>query len=640
MLQTREDIVSNSKFSDYINFMTKDGTLFTTRGDYHPKGFVRAVPCYRVHKDGERSTNILPGKKIKREVDEFGDGWIKSEKPSYVRDFGLGTAIYVPVEDITMIFDPFDVSKENCDYLMSSKYGTLITTLVNLGVPKEDIGVYGSRIAGLENANSDLDLVIRGKDNMLNIKSNISKIHSSVGSTSQISKDQFTKTISKYNNIYNPKINNFESRIHNRWSTIQTDEYMLKLMFVPKSSDSLDMVFPKKSVSEITLTGEVISDENTCFMPREFKIKCGYKVYSVITYFYHFYFSVKKGDLITIHGSQTNEDSLILLHDRKKHGIKFENEPTKLYKIFEKNYNELVLPFITKNLPKNDTTRPIWDILERFHWRRFRSGIPLLFADAYGISKDELLPIAAASEVIFGISLVQDDIIDEDVKRGNHPAGHVEHGIPFTLAACDNVYGYVFDWIKGYPPKVLEQFFFSHKELYQSFIIELMNKGNIDFSLSEIKDVYYKKTVTGLNALYTSALVCNSEDFAKDVLAYSKKLSIAGQIKNDIYDLVSWQKYPQLRGYSDLKNTYVTYVIRKLLDIAEKKDRIAIVKAFKETNEKVILEFIKKYSIINKCIEDAKEYVLQAKEIIRGKYPEVESILMAWAEGHARFNKL
>ena len=260
------------------------------------------------------------------------------------------------------------------------------------------------------------------------------------------------------------------------------------------------------------------------------------------------------------------------------------------------------------------------------------------------------LPIAATSEIIFGISLIHDDIIDRDDKRGDFPAAHIKFGIPHTIASCEYVIAFVNEMLEQLNEKLTNEeairnrknFIYYQKELYASFTLELINSGRLDFSLDDIFDIYFKKTSTGINASYSTALICRNapKGFAEDIKEYSKNLAISGQIKNDIYDLVDWQKYPSIRGYSDLKNGYMTYAIRKLLDKIKPEENKAVIQALTSNDNAIILKLINDYKIIDDCVNDCKIYADKAIEIIKGKYPEVEENLLAWAEGHKRFTKI
>ena len=172
-----------------------------------------------------------------------------------------------------------------------------------------------------------------------------------------------------------------------------------------------------------------------------------------------------------------------------------------LYEFFEKNFETLILPYIKENIPRNPLSEPFWYLLEKFNWRKFRSGLVINISKGYLVPIEMALPIAATSEIIFGISLIHDDIIDRDDKRGDFPAAHIKFGIPHTIASCEYVIAFVNEMLEQLNEKLTNEeairnrknFIYYQKELYASFILELINSGRLDFSLDDIFDIYFKK---------------------------------------------------------------------------------------------------------------------------------------------------
>ena len=57
-----------------------------------------------------------------------------------------------------------------------------------------------------------------------------------------------------------------------------------------------------------------------------------------------------------------------------------------------------------------------------------KSGIPLMGAHNYGWDKDGAARIGAAIEALWGLSIIVDDIIDNDIVRNDQPALWVKYG--------------------------------------------------------------------------------------------------------------------------------------------------------------------------------------------------------------------
>ncbi|MBS3145064.1 nucleotidyltransferase domain-containing protein [Candidatus Woesearchaeota archaeon] len=304
---------------DYTHFLTKDKIIFTTRGNIHPKGFIRSAALYRNIKEGSRKLeNLL----FDKEVDEFGTKWVYKTNPSYVKNDKYGRYILVPEEDIVKSFDPFskEVQERVKLALENSVWGTLFRNLTKL-IPIEDIGFIGSFLMGFSTKESDLDIVVRGKKNLEIIKNNFKELLKTLKAINVPKEDIIDISLKKYYSIYNKNENDFRKMMERRWSTIVTKDYMLKIRFSYKESE-IDEIIPKIKQREAIVEGQVIDDTGVDFMPRSFKLKSKNKEYLVQTYFWDFTYCVKKGDIIKVK-AYLFDNKVLYLCEPEKHGIKF-----------------------------------------------------------------------------------------------------------------------------------------------------------------------------------------------------------------------------------------------------------------------------------------------------------------------------
>tara|TARA_Y100000310_G_scaffold332096_1_gene407005 strand:- start:1238 stop:2155 length:918 start_codon:yes stop_codon:yes gene_type:complete len=302
---------------DCWHFITKDGLIFTTRGNIHPEGFIRAIGLYLPDEKGDR---VYSGKKYSKIIDEYGNKWVKEKHPGYVINDDEGTKILVPIKNIDKYFDPFAVSKETREIIRKTKWGKLIIILEKL-IPREDIGFIGSYLIGFPTDKSDIDIIIRGLGNLKIIKNKFNNILEELDAKPNL-EDYLTKiSLEKYYNLYSKEKNDFSKMIENRWATIKTKEYMTKLRFVPKNNE-VDFPIVGKKIKEIEISGKVIDDIGTNIMPRFFNILTEKDKFTVLTYFWDYTYCVKKGDEININGNLF-EKNIILINDRDKDGITF-----------------------------------------------------------------------------------------------------------------------------------------------------------------------------------------------------------------------------------------------------------------------------------------------------------------------------
>ncbi len=78
--------------------------------------------------------------------------------------------------------------------------------------------------------------------------------------------------------------------------------------------------------------------------------------------------------------------------------------------------------------------------------KRIRPVLALATASAIGMSRDEVLPLAAALELIHTYSLIHDDLpaMDDDDMRRGRPTCHVAYGEDVAILAGDGLYAEAF----------------------------------------------------------------------------------------------------------------------------------------------------------------------------------------------------
>lgn len=302
---------------DCWHFITKKGFIFTIRGDIHPKGKILSIGIYCLDKKGNREYN---GKKYSKKVDEYGEKWVKEFHPEYIIKNDFITQILVPEEDIDKYFNPFEISDEAKEKMKKTKWGNLILVLEEL-IPKEDIGFIGSYLIGFPTEKSDIDILIRGLDNLRKIKENLDYILRKLNATNDLGESLTKISLEKYYGFYSKDKNNFSKMIKNRWPTIRTPEYMTKLRFTPKDNE-IDFPILKDRLSNIEIKGNVIDDLGINFMPRFFKIKTNQVEYTIVTYFWDYAYCVKKGDEVIVNGDLF-ENNIIAINNKTNHGVKF-----------------------------------------------------------------------------------------------------------------------------------------------------------------------------------------------------------------------------------------------------------------------------------------------------------------------------
>lgn len=105
-------------------------------------------------------------------------------------------------------------------------------------------------------------------------------------------------------------------------------------------------------------------------------------------------------------------------------------------------------------LPQPEELNPVWSKLWEAQsyslssgGKRFRPLLSLYAAHSLGVSIQQVLPFAAAVEMIHTYSLIHDDLpcLDNDVERRGKPTNHVKFGEDMALLAGDALLTEAFD---------------------------------------------------------------------------------------------------------------------------------------------------------------------------------------------------
>tara|TARA_Y100000310_G_scaffold332096_1_gene407004 strand:- start:244 stop:1272 length:1029 start_codon:yes stop_codon:yes gene_type:complete len=315
-----------------------------------------------------------------------------------------------------------------------------------------------------------------------------------------------------------------------------------------------------------------------------------------------------------------------------------------LYGEFDRIYLEKVKPFIESNFPINKYSEPVYYILDNFILRRFRASLPYLMAKNLKVDPEKIIPLGAASELMFSIALVQDDFFDRCGKRGNLDSSHIKFNPRVAMASSDYSYAFCSKMInkirniglnKETIEKVQDAFIDIQKVVFESFLMEMVNEKDFNFNMNDILTLHKSKTIHGTNTIYATALICdsiNNTNIAEKIKKYCLDLAVAGQIKNDLYDLT---RYSKTRGFSDLINGYMTYPLAKLKKVLNDEENENLKSLFAYGEAEKIVELIKREDIISLCIDDNEKYVNNSlghiNSLFEGRLKEIFEI---WAQGN------
>jgi len=238
------------------------------------------------------------------------------------------------------------------------------------------------------------------------------------------------------------------------------------------------------------------------------------------------------------------------------------------------------------------------------------------------------LKLAAVVEAIHLASLLHDDVIDEAELRRGVKSINAKYGDFTAVMLGDIIYSRAFYELTSFDEKVAKTISNAVYLLSQGELEDIKLSKEINLDKSKYMQMIYKKTASLIEASCKAAAIeegFNEEDFA----LYGKNIGLAFQIVDDLLDITQDEKTlgkPAMLDFKEGKMTLPYIYLYEKLDDKEKL-RSMFKKDLNENEKRWIKEKMKEYGIIEKCFNEAKELVKQAKNAIK-KYniPKLEII--------------
>jgi len=210
--------------------------------------------------------------------------------------------------------------------------------------------------------------------------------------------------------------------------------------------------------------------------------------------------------------------------------------------------------------------------------KRIRPVLALATANAVGLPRERVLPLAAAIELIHTYSLIHDDLpaMDDDDLRRGRPTLHVKHGEDVAILAGDALYAEAFAHLlraqEGEPAQVLA----AARELAEATGVDGMVGGQYLDIASEARGPEALRTVHELKTgrLIAASVGCvlllagMDEPATMPYRRYAAELGVLFQIVDDILDVTGTDDALGKPQGSDERHGKRTYVTEFGLDLA------------------------------------------------------------------------
>ena len=208
--------------------------------------------------------------------------------------------------------------------------------------------------------------------------------------------------------------------------------------------------------------------------------------------------------------------------------------------------------------------------------KRIRPVLALATAHAVGLPGEDVLPLAAALELIHTYSLIHDDLpaMDDDDLRRGRPTCHVRYGVDVAILAGDALYAEAMRLIlseqRGEPARVLA----AAAELAASSGVDGMVggqyidvRGLVETGTAELRRMHELKTGRLIAAAVECVLLLQG---ASTTLAafreFAQELGVLFQIVDDILDVTGTDVALGKPRGSDERHGKLTYVSHYGLD--------------------------------------------------------------------------
>jgi len=276
---------------------------------------------------------------------------------------------------------------------------------------------------------------------------------------------------------------------------------------------------------------------------------------------------------------------------------------------------------------KYRSIKEICDYILSSGGKRLRPALVLLSANASSSiaapSKNKLINIAAAMELIHMASLVHDDVIDHSKLRHQRPTVNKYRGDDVAIAAGDYLYSTAFELISTCENMdVLRCISSATKAMCEGELLQVCERDNLDLLKERYIVIVKKKTAAFFAASCKVGvlLINHNKDLADALNEYGLNFGIAFQIIDDYLDLVGDEEKLGKNTGQDIQAGDVTLPMLNLLEAVPESEKEEIRALLASRRDGESLEKIKSKILNSKTTFETKKrtlsFVNQAKEKI------------------------
>lgn len=286
--------------------------------------------------------------------------------------------------------------------------------------------------------------------------------------------------------------------------------------------------------------------------------------------------------------------------------------------------NEIIdsLNYYLENYFKNkgDYNKVIYDSASyslNIGGKRIRPILMILSYKMYKDNWEEILPMAAAMEMIHTYSLIHDDLpaMDNDDLRRGMPTNHKKYGEAIAILAGDTLLNEAMSLMMSFALENGDNALKSAIEVSKAAgpegmiggqVVDIISEGK-KISKDELNYMHLKKTgeLIRASAIVGAILAGANEDDINKLNDFGKKLGLVFQIKDDILDVVGNVNKLGKNTLSDENNDKTNFISLYGLEYCKKES--------KELTENCI-------NILKTLSVDAKDLITLTYELLDREY--------------------
>jgi len=246
--------------------------------------------------------------------------------------------------------------------------------------------------------------------------------------------------------------------------------------------------------------------------------------------------------------------------------------------------------------------------------KRIRPSMCILTHRACGGLGDDILKVAAASEIIHCATLVHDDINDKSEIRRGRKAVHKKYTVTKALVLGDFMFAMGFKLASSTDPKLIDATVAASKAMAESEFIQKDLEHDVSVKEEDYISIIKGKTAMPIHTCARAGthLAGADEKTTEAVSQFALNVGLAFQIVDDVLDVIGDRKNTGKRAGTDIMEGKPTLPIIYAMADPVHGSRIKKIFKNKDPTDKDVeeaLKLIRSTDSVDRCMAKAKDIV-------------------------------